>query len=133
MSGVAVIRHLLANDATLTAQVPAARIQAGVLPLNTSRPSISVTQISDLPMRIIRNTESGLMNIARVQVTVLADTYPLMKTLLALVRDACPSQRGTVNGVAVDSIATEAEGPDLYDHDTGIHEGSRDFLVRYTN
>jgi hypothetical protein len=45
MSGVAVIRHLLATNSTLVAQVPAAKIMAGVIPLNSVLPAVSVTEV----------------------------------------------------------------------------------------
>jgi hypothetical protein len=54
-----------------------------------------------------------------------------VKSLLALVLAACPSQRGTVNGVSVDSIIPDMAGPILYDDAIALHQGSRDFLVKW--
>ena len=141
MSGVAVIRHLLANAAAVTAVVPAARIMAGDLPLNTALPAISVTQISGMPHNTIRINESPKLHTDRVQVTVLVKGpqgtpaglgYPGVKALLKLVLAACPSQRGTVNGIAVENITPDMEGPDLSDDATALYSQSRDFLVRFT-
>ena len=141
MSGVAVIRHLLANAAAVTAVVPAARIMAGDLPLNTALPAISVTQISGVPHNTIRINESPKLHTDRVQVTVLVKGpqgtpaglgYPGVKALLKLVLAACPSQRGTVNGIAVENITPDMEGPDLSDDATALYSQSRDFLVRFT-
>jgi hypothetical protein len=131
MSGVAVIRHLLANAAAVTAMVPATRIKAGVLPLNTPLPAISVTQISSVPYNFVNTNESLRMHTDRVQVTGLSQDYASLKALLQLALDACPNQRGTVNTFLVDSIEPAFAGPDLYDQTTNIHESSRDFIVRW--
>lgn len=140
MSGVAVIRHLLANNAPVLAVVPATRIMAGDLPLGTAMPAIAVTQISSVPLNTIRINESPKMHTERVQVSVLfkgpqgtpvGTGLPGVKALLKLVLAACPSQRGTVNGVAVDSITPDIEGPDLSDDAAALHSQSRDFIVKY--
>lgn len=132
MSGVSVIWYLLSHNATLLAQVPASRIQAGVLPLDTDLPAISVTQISSVPMNLLRINETPRLHTDRIQVTALGTGYPGIKSLMKLILAACPSQRGTVNGIAVDSIIPEAEGPDLHDMETSVHACSRDFIVRYS-
>jgi hypothetical protein len=67
----------------------------------------------------------------RVQVTVYAANYASQKLLLALVRTACPNTRGTVNGVDVDSILPDGEGPDLFEQETRLYEQSRDFIVKW--
>lgn len=131
MSGVAVIRYKLANNANLLAQVPAARIIAGALPLNTALPAIAVTGISGVPMSIVSMATTGLIQTDRVQVTVYAKTYPTQRSILALVRAACANANGTVNGVTLDSILPAGEGPDFYDADAVIYEQSLDFIVRW--
>ena len=140
MSGVSVIRYLLANAAAITNVVPATRIMAGDLPLNTVMPAIAVTEISSVPHNTIRINESPKLHTERVQVSVMfkgpqgspAGTgLPGVKALLKLVLAACPSQRGTVNGVAVDSIVPDTEGPDLSDDATALYSQSRDFIVKY--
>lgn len=137
MSGVAVIRYLLANAAAVVAVVPAARIMAGDLPLKTVTPAISVTQIDSVPYNLLRVNQANKVHDDRVQVTVFrgaspSDTgYPGLKSLLALVLAACPSQYGTINGVSVQSITPESEGPDLPIPEEGIFTRSRDFIVRW--
>jgi hypothetical protein len=132
MSGTQVITTLLINAAAVTAVAPATRIKAGVLPLNTAIPAISVSQISSNPVNLIRLNEANRMHMERVQVTAFHTTYPGLKSLMKLVLAACPSQRGTINTVVVDSIAPQSEGPEFYDHEAGIYSCSRDFMVRYT-
>jgi hypothetical protein len=77
------------------------------------------------------------MHTDRVQASVLfkgvgeGTGYPGLKAMMKLVLAACPGQRGTVNGVVVDSITPGFEGPDLYDDAVGVYSQSRDFLVRW--
>lgn len=131
MSGPAVVRYLLANSAGLIAEVPAARIIVGNLPIATVLPAVSVKKISGVKLRGVRQNEAGALRQDRVQVTVHAISGAQQQQLMALVRAACPSQRGTVNGVSVDSIIDDGEGPDLSDPDASIFEQSQDFLARW--
>ncbi len=132
MSGVAVINHLLRNAGAITALVPAAKIKAGILPLGTAPPAISVTPVSSNPVNHLRITETNKMHVERVQVTVLHTAYPGLYAVMKILLAACPSQRGTVNTIVVDSIAPDTEGPYFYDPQTQIHAQSRDFIVRWT-
>ncbi len=141
MSGVSVIRYLLANAASVVAVVPATRIAAGDLPINTALPAITITQISSVPQNGIRINETPKLHSDRVQVTVLVKGpqgspsgtgYPGARALLKLVLAACPSQRGSVNGIVVDSIVPDLEGPDFYDDSMSLYSGSRDFVVRWS-
>ena len=129
MSGVKAIRYLLANNAPLIAVVPATKIMAGVLPQGIAAPAIAITGVST-----IRRHPVGIATVeyctSRVQVTVFATTYPLLKSTLALVRTALPRSRGTVNSVKVDSILHALDGPDFTD-DTGLHIGSVDYVITF--
>ena len=137
MSGVAVIRYLIANDAGVTAVVPSTRIMAGDLPLKTAAPAIAITQVSSVPYNLLRPNETPKLHTDRVQVTVIRkaqphdDGYPGLQSLLALVLAACPSQRGPVNSISVDSIIPEGQGPDLPIPELSLFTRSMDFLVRW--
>lgn len=140
MSGVAVIRALLVAATPVTSIVPAARIMAGDLPINTALPAIAITQISGIPRLTITMTETPRIHIDRVQVSIIfkgpAGTpvgtgYPGIKALMPLVLAACPNQHGTIAGFAVDSILPDTVGPDLQDDDTNLFSQSRDFIVKY--
>lgn len=131
MSAVKVIRYLLANNANLTAVVPAARIMAGEIPLNAVLPAIAVNEISTVERSTVAMNAATVLATSRVQVTVMSKTYDEQKSILALVRKACPVSRGTVNGVAVDSIIPDIAGPDLRDDDARIFFQSRDFIVKF--
>ena len=130
MSGVAVIRYMLVNNAPLIAAVPAARILSGVLPITTTIPAISVRQISGVEMPMIKRTGTQLVT-ERVQVSVHASSYLSQKTIIELIRSAITSTRGTVNTVAVDSITHDVDGPDLYYDEPDIFEQSIDFIVSF--
>lgn len=132
MSGVSVVRYLLANNAPVVAAVgSAARIVFGEIALNTVLPAIEVRQISGTPRNTLAMSETGTLHSDRVQVTCLAKTWAAKEAIMALLLAACPNQRGTVNSVVVDSIIRDNEGPDLSDPATSIYAKSRDFMVRW--
>ncbi len=131
MSGTAVIKYLLANNAAVIAVVPASRIVIGNLPVNITIPAISVKMISGTKLLGVRVNEAGGLRTHRTQVTVHAASGAQQQQLMALALAACPSQRGTVAGVSVDSIIPDGEGPDLSDPDAGIYEQSQDLMVRW--
>ena len=127
MSGTAIVRSLLAANGALIAVIPAARIFCGVIPINTELPAIAVTQVSGVQRNTLGMNASSYMVTDRVQVTVLAESYTLQKSYMALIRAALPNTRGTVNGFSVDSILIDVEGPDMLDF-----QQSTDFMVRFT-
>ncbi len=131
MSGVAVVRYLLANNASLISVVPASKIMAGTLPIRTALPAISIRQISGSELKHIRRSDNELVT-DRVQVSALASTYSQQKSILNQIRTALPATRGTINGVVVDSVQQDITGPDLYNEDPIIYEQSIDYLIKYT-
>lgn len=135
MSGVAIIVNRLQAHAPLTAEVPVARIRAGDLPLKSVLPAISVNLIDGIPRRHVSMTTTNFHS-DRVQVTVHVhkqeDGYPVLQQLLGLVMDACPNQRGSINGFACDAILPDILGPDGEGVVDYILQQSRDFLVRWT-
>lgn len=132
MSGTAIARHLLAANGALIAVIPAAKIFAGAIPINTVLPAIAVTQVSGVQRNTLGMNAVSYMVTDRVQVTVLGKTYALQKSYMALVRAALPNTRGTVNGFNVDSILQDMDGPDLYDSAADVRQQSTDFMVRFT-
>lgn len=131
MSAVAVVVALLHGNTTLLASVPKANIMAGVLPQGTTLPCIAVTEVSLAERPHIEAHALTTSVIARVQVTVVAGTYPAQKLLLALARKACNYKRGLIAGVTVTSVMRISNGPDFNDPDTGYFEQSMDFSVTY--
>jgi hypothetical protein len=129
MSGVKVVRYLLANNAPLIAVVPATRIAAGVIPQGSALPAIEVSHLSGT-WRSEISAQSGYCT-AHVQVTVLASTYAQQKQIMALIRTAVPRTRGTINSVNVDCILRDSDGPDFRNDEAGIYMQSQDFFVKY--
>lgn len=131
MSGVAIIRSLLIDDPFVTKTVPKTKIMAGVIPINTVLPAISIRQISGVEWKMVKRSGSDMVT-DRVQVTVLAEAYPKQKEILELIRAALLTVRDDVYGFDVDSIVPDIDGPDLYTENPVIYEQSIDFIVRFT-
>jgi hypothetical protein len=133
MSGVAIIRYLLANNANLIAVVPAARIMSGVIPINSALPAISVMQISGVQHNMLGMASTTRLIKERAQITVMCADYPATKSIFSLIKSALPVSGGTVNGFACDSVIPESQGPDFYDQETNIYMQSYDYIVNYVS
>lgn len=131
MSGVKVIRALLAADAALIAVIPVTRIIAGVLPQGTLLPAVAITEVSTIEISHIDAQAPSALTEGRVQVTIFAATYPVQKQVLDLVRKACNYKRGTVAGYVVSSVRRDSNGPDFNDPAAGFYMQSMDFKVIY--
>lgn len=129
--GVAAVKQLLHAYAPLTALVPVLRIQAGVLPIGTTLPAISITSVSKND-RNIPNPGAYRHVAERVQVTVMAATYPSQKQVLAAVKKAAADKFPTVSGIIRVTVHTESHGPDFMDDQASIYMGSTDFRVTYS-
>lgn len=128
MNGVFAVRYLLAHKSELTARVPADHIFYGVADVGDNLPAIVLTQISGVEWLSVSMSAPGPKR-ERVQVTVFAATYLAKKEILALVGDALPLSRGTVDGINVDSITPDGEGPDLDDPSLPLFTQSQDYIV----
>ena len=131
MSAVKVIHYLLTHNSNLLAVVPAAKIFSGAIPLNTVLPAIAVNEISVIERRTVGMNTPTILSTARIQVSVASKSYSDQKSILELVRKACPNTAGLVNSVNVDSILPEFVGPDLRDDDAGVYLQTRDFTVKF--
>jgi len=129
VSGTAVIKSLLSANVALIAQVPAARIFVGDVPLNTTLPAISVKMVSGVQRNTIAMTETKTV-VERVQVTLLTKTST-QGPIWPLIRAALPVSRGTVSTFEVDSILPDTAGPDMFDQVAIIYQQSNDFMVRF--
>ena len=131
MDGVAAIRQLLVADASLTALVPATRIQAGDMPQGTTLPAISITRVSSVD-RNLPNPGTYRHVRDRVQVNVLAATYPQQRAVLSAIRAAAADQFPTVSGLTRVTVHTDGAGPDFMNEAASIYLGSQDFIVTYS-
>lgn len=132
MSGVNIIRKLLADYAPLTALVPAANIKAGALPQAQTLPAVSVYRISGNQFRTVANRGPSKQIRERVQVTVLAPTYELAERMLKAAALGRGVHTGQVFGYYVNSVVLEGIGPYIPSGDDKIHEQSLDFMVTFT-
>lgn len=138
MSGVAIVRSLLAGNAPLITVVPAARIMAGLLPQGIALPAIAVTSISSMRRNTVSMAEATTLVTERVQVALAVKDssreggdYPQLTTGMRLIRQACPNQHGTINGFLCDSILPDIEGPDLDGDEPGMMSRSQDLIVKW--
>jgi hypothetical protein len=130
MNGVIVVRSLLVADTGLTALVTEARIAAGSLPQGTELPAISLISVSSVDRNIPAPGPKRRVT-ERVQVTVLARTYPETKSILAAIRRAAADQMPAIDGLTDVTVHTDSAGPDFLDEETGIHMQSQDFRVAF--
>jgi len=132
MSGVAIIRALLAASPEITAMVSADRIRAGVVPQDVALPNISVTSVSGRELETVARAGPRVTIRERVQVTVHTATYATQKALIQATRLGPGIHHGTVAGFDVKAVQPDVVGPDLNNlDDDGIYEQSRDFIVTF--
>ena len=131
MDAVAVMRALLLAHAPLTALV-GDRIIAGTVPLSAVAPvAIGLSEVGRTEVGTVARSGPTTLVTARVQVTVYAEKYPIMKSALNAARLGSGVFTGLIAGVQVLSVLRDSVGPDLSDEEPGISEQSRDFMVSY--
>jgi hypothetical protein len=125
-----VITALLNGSAAVVALL-ADRVYPSQVPQGKPLPAAVVDHISSNELTTIdANAAYGLVR-SRIQVTVLANSYPAQKALLEEVRLACNYQRGVIAGVRVVSVIRDTVGPDMRDDDRGVFYQSVDFQVTH--
>ena len=130
MNGVIAVRSLLVADTGVTSLVPVARIAAGMLAQGTDLPAISLMSVSSVDRNVPAPGAKRRVT-ERVQVTVVARTYPEVKAIIAAVRQAAADQMPTINGLTDVTVHTDSAGPDFLDEETGIHMQTQDFRVSF--
>lgn len=130
MNGVIAVRSVLVADTGVTALVPIARIAAGMLPQGTDLPAISLMSVSSVDRNVPAPGAKRRVT-ERVQVTVLARTYPEVKAIIAAVRQAAADQMPAIDGLFDVTVHTDSAGPDFLDEETGIHMQTQDFRVSF--
>lgn len=132
MSGAAVVRALLAAHAAVRELIPnETGIVAGVLPLNSPVPALSVHTIDESEIPTMARNLSRRTIVERVQVTALSRDYTEMKRLLKAAALGRGVHTGEVRGVRVLSVLPAGVGPEI-PRDDGIYEQSRDFMVTFS-
>ncbi|KPH62997.1 DUF3168 domain-containing protein [Novosphingobium sp. ST904] len=130
MNGVIAVRSLLVADTGVTALVPAARIVAGIIPQGTSLPAIALMSVSSTDRNIPAPGPKRRVT-ERVQVTVLAASYPAAKAVMRAVRAAAADRMPAIDGLTDVTVHTDSAGPDFLDEETGINMQTQDFRVSF--
>lgn len=142
MSGATAVRAILAASVTVTAAVPAAQQwDDDPPPENATLPLIEVDEVDSVPYGLIRADELPRLHTDRVQVTARTrgqfqgdGTYTGKagcRSILALVDRACPSQRGSLGGIAVESITLDVMGPAIHEPADDTWSRARDLIVMW--
>lgn len=127
MSAEKVIYNLLSTNTALIAVVPKTRIYAGLVPIDATYPALCYNLVSSFD-----NNAIGLTTIksrSRVQVTVVAKSYPDVKRIAKLVKTACNLKQGVFNNVVTDSVIMDNIGADYRDDETGVFYSTVDFNI----
>ena len=133
MSAVAIMRALLIAHAPVAALVPAERVIAGTIPEGTQLPAISVMEVGGDELPTIARAGATTTNVMRVQVTTVALSYAMQKSLMAATKLGPGVHTGTVVGFDLKAVQPAGIGPDLNNlDDDGIYEQSRDFMVTFS-
>ncbi len=130
MNGVIAVRSLLVADTGVTALVPAVQIVAGVIPQGTALPAISLMSVSSVDRNVPAPGPKRRVT-ERVQVTVLAASYPAAKAVMRAVRAAAADRMPAIGGLTDVTVHTDSAGPDFLDEETGIHMQTQDFRVSF--
>ena len=130
MNGVVAVRALLVAHTPLTSLVPVAQIVAGVVQQGSALPALSLMSVSSTDRNIIKAGAVRRVT-ERVQVTVLAATYPAAKSILKAVRQAAADRTPTIAGIGQVIVHTDSAGPDFLDEQAGIHMQTQDFRVSF--
>ena len=130
MNGVVSVRALLVAHASLTSLVPVGQIVAGVVQQGSPLPALSLMSVSSTDRNIIKAGAVRRVT-ERVQVTVLAATYPAAKAILKAVRQAAADRSPNITGITQVTVQTDSAGPDFLDEQAGIHMQTHDFRVSF--
>lgn len=132
MSGVAIVRAMLAAHAPLLALVPAIKVFAGGIPQGTVLPAIGVSEVGNNEQTTTARNLSTKMIRERVQVTVLTNNdYPLLKRVLKAAALGPGMHTGQVLTYKVRSVMDQGTNPEIPVADDRIYEQSRDFMVTF--
>lgn len=131
MSGVAILRELLADHPPVTSIASASRVVAGILPEGAALPALSVHEVGNSEEPTIARNMPNRMIRERVQVTALSKDWAEMKRLLRAAALGPGVKTGFVKGYKVCSVLPVGTGPEIPPGTSGIYEQSRDFVVTF--
>lgn len=142
MSGVAIVRNLLAHYAPLLALVPEGKIFAGHIPQGTALPAVGVTEVYASEIRATTRNAATKTSRTRIQVTVWTSgstnpgaAYTQMKKILGAAALGPGVHTHIFQGAGfaynVKAVEPDGIGPEIPPDDSKIYEQSRDFMVTF--
>ena len=133
MDGTVAVRTVLVADASLLAEVPAARIiEDEALPQGIALPAILIRDTSGADLPTLTPGETRFVT-DRVTVEVHAKTKPDVRRVMKLVRAAAADKLyPIVPGISGVTIHTDGRGPSGISAATFVRMEVQDFMVRYT-
>lgn len=129
MTGADVIGGLLRGDDDITAIVPADRIKAGRLPDGIELPAILVRVVSLVDRHPLKRS-NVVRSVARISVTVRADSYRDQGAVIKRIRAICSGRVGDFGDAKRVSILTAGLGPDV-NGPGNTFEQTQDFRVSF--
>lgn len=134
MSGVVVIRRLLAAHTPLAAKIDPEemppRITSDPFGQGVVLPALRVWKVSGADSGVIKPGASRHHR-ERIQVDVLGSTRREIDEIKPLVLAACGDVRPAVAGLTNVTVVPAGEGPDGYDSEISARSTSHDFIVTY--
>lgn len=128
MSAESAVIALLGAAAPVTALV-SDRIYPGMLPEGHPLPALVVEHITSVRLGRLDAQAATHPVRTRMQVNLLAATYPQLKALRDAVTSALQYRRGSLGGSSVVSVLPDTEGPDTHDPAMGVYHQPIDFVV----
>ena len=122
------IWQILADDAGVGAQC-ADRIYPVQVPQNATFPCVTYSRVSANRWSAM-GSDTGLVE-KRIQVSSWGQTYAAANALAEAVRGALQRYRGTVDGVVIQDIFIDGDGPETWEDDAGAYQAVSDFRVIY--
>ena len=120
--------QILADDAGIGA-ICNNRIYPVRLPQDATFPAIVYTRISSIRHSAM-GSDCGIVE-KRIQVSSWGKTYAAANALAEAVRDALQRFRGTVDGVVIQDIFVDGDGPETWEDDAEAWQGVCDYRVIY--
>ena len=130
MSAESAVTALLLAAAPVTALVDT-RVYPGMLPEGIALPALVVEHISSVRLGRLDASAATHPVRTRMQINLLAKTYPQLKALRDAVTAALQYQRGSLGGSSVISVLPDSEGPDTHDPAMGVFHQPIDFMVTH--
>lgn len=124
----AAVFQLLADSAAVGA-ICGDRIYPVQVPQGATLPCVTYGRVSAARWSAM-GTDTGLVE-KRFQVSCWAETYARANALAEAVRGALQRRRGTIDGVVIQDIFLDGDGPETWEDEVGAYQALADYRVIY--